>query len=210
MKLMKTKNVARLNFNTFALVSILSVAAVVVGCVTVNVNFPESAVQKASDDYVRDLYRTKEQSKAPKVNPAAGETSGLFHFDGLIASAYADDEPALKLTSPETERIKTKMKNRVPEVIAQKKEGFLGEANNGMLSLRNSDKIKPLLKSKVEAVLTEENADRKALYSEIITSNKLTSSNLPQVKKSFTRSFQAESPSGTWVQSADGAWAQKP
>src|SRR3954470_20952661 len=58
-------------------------------CVTVNVNFPESAVQKATDDYVRDLYRAKEKGKP--AAPAAKKESS-FEMPSLINSAMADDD----------------------------------------------------------------------------------------------------------------------
>lgn len=45
-------------------VIVFCVSFMLSGCVTVNVNFPEGAVQKAADDYVRELYRAKEKSMA--------------------------------------------------------------------------------------------------------------------------------------------------
>lgn len=195
------------NFVIFSVMTLISSA--VVGCVTVNVNFPESAVQKASDDYVRDIYRSKEQSRAPKASPSPStSTSSFIHFEGLISTAYAS-ESSLKLDSPKMDQIKDKMRARVPEIITQKKEGVVGESNDALLVIRDADKVKPLLKKKVETLVKEENIDRENLYSEIVHANNLSSNNLPQVKRSFTRSFQAESPSGTWVQAQDGTWSQK-
>jgi len=43
-----------------ALITLGSLAA----CITVNVNFPESAVQRAADDFVRDLYKSSENKVA--------------------------------------------------------------------------------------------------------------------------------------------------
>lgn len=198
-------NVIRPNFKMIAGALVVA-TALIAGCVTVNVNFPESAVQKATDDYVRDLYRTKEQSKV-KSSPTPAGTSSSIQFS-FISSAYAND--VFTLTSAETNNIKSKMKSRIGDIINQKKEGYLGETNEGTLVIRDASKVKPLLKKKVEDLVRDENADRQALYAEIVKENKLSTNNLGQVKKSFTRSFQAESPSGTWVQSLEGAWSQKP
>jgi uncharacterized protein YdbL (DUF1318 family) len=207
--------VTRLNFKAVLICVGVSLAA---ACVTVNVNFPESAVQKASDDYVRDLYRSKEQSKSttPKTSPTpVGDSALLFvpsihtgALNFLIPTAEAG-EPSFNMNSPKLDAIKEKMKANIGEVIDQKKAGALGETNNGHLVLHDSSKLAPLLKKKIENLVDADNAQRENLYSEIVSSNHLAEDALVSVRKSFSRSFQAESPSGTWVQGVDGSWAQK-
>jgi uncharacterized protein YdbL (DUF1318 family) len=198
----------RSKFSLFFLVFSLAV-----GCVTVNVNFPEGAVQKASDDYVRDLYRTKEQSKAsPKATAPPVDDSAFLSpreiLNHIVPSALADD--SFNMSSARLEDLKQKMKVNVPDVIAQKRAGVLGETSEGKLSIHDSSKLKPLLKKKIQDIVKEDNQLRDSLYSEVVRSNHLPSNSLSAVKKSFARSFQAESPSGTWVQSETGTWAQKP
>ncbi len=204
-------NAIRLNFN-FACASLILPGLLLTSCVTVNVNFPESAVQKATDDYVRDLYRTKEQSKpgAPKAATSpAGSTSFNFKFLNFIPSAEAADQ-SFNLSSPKIETIKGKMKVSVPDVLEYKKSGVLGETNEGRLVIRDASKLKPLLKKRVEDLVEVENQNRNQLYDEVIQANPLAKGNTVAVKKSFARSFQSESPSGTWVQSENDSWAQKP
>ena len=200
---------------TFFVIASLVFAASLAACVTVNVNFPESAVQEATDDYVRDIYRTKEQGKSPTAKPSphsgasAGATSSSSALSfSMIASSYAD--VSFNLTSAKTESIKGKMKARVPEIIEQKRAGVLGETKSGLLTIRDASKLKPLLKKRVEDFVKEENNDRDGLYAEIVQANHLGSNNLNSVQASFARSFQSESPSGTWVESPSGAWSQKP
>jgi len=182
--------------------------AVIGGCVTVNVNFPESAVQKATDDYVRDLYRSKEQSKTPKATPTP-KVSDTVSFPNFILPSANAAEASFHLRSAKTETIKARMRGRVSEIISYKKQGLIGESNDGMLVIHDPSKVKPLLKKKLESFVKAENADRESLYGEIAESNHLSSSNVAQMRKSFTRSFQAESPSGTWVQASDSTWSQK-
>ncbi len=96
------------------------------------------------------------------------------------------------------------------EVIEQKKAGVLGESNDGKLVLKDASKLKKLLQTKVENLVKAENADRTELYKEVLSANKLPATKLKNIETSFSRSFQAESPSGTWLESADGVWSQKP
>jgi len=204
---------SKLNFGGISFLVLFGLT--LAGCVTVNVNFPESAVQKASDDYVRDLYRTKEQGHLTTPTSTATPTSGAVFsfpqhiFSAVIATAEAQ-EPTFNMSSPKIDSIKVKMKANVPDVIEQKKAGTLGENQQGKLMLHNSGALKPLLKKKLEDLVHNENQLRDSLYAEVMSSNHLPANSAPAVRKSFARSFQAESPSGTWIENADGSWTQKP
>jgi uncharacterized protein YdbL (DUF1318 family) len=180
------------------------------GCVTVNVNFPESAVQKATDDYVRDLYRAKEKGKVTTPGQEQGTTSASkvsssFTF-ALVSEAYADD---FKVQSAKADAIKARLRSRLDDLIAQKRSGAIGETNDGKLVLKDT-KLPPLLQKKVKQLIDSDNADRMDLYKEVAHLNGLGSDGLATVEKSFARSFQSLSPSGTWIQSSDGSWTQKP
>jgi uncharacterized protein len=199
-------------------------ASAVIGCVTVNVHFPESDVQRATDEFVRELYRAKTKGKTESgTEPAAAEptapespassappkdTSSLF--DLLLPSAYADETTSLSavhLDSVETKRIKGSMAERLEEILKYKRAGILGETNDGQLKIQGDPK---LLKGVIQKLVQTENADRSALYSETVRSNTAAKLKQDTLKKGFAHSFQSESPSGTWVQEADGKWSQKP
>ena len=207
MKFLKSNAIHQKYKSTLLLLTISFLSS----CVTVNVNFPESAVQKASDDYVRDLYRTKEQTKSPDktLNPKASATpivESALNF--LFPIAFA--EPVLKMDSPKIGLIKAKMQDNVSDIIAQKKEGILGETSDGHLILREPKNIKPLLKSKIENLVRDENKSRDDLYAELVTYNHLGPTSRAGVGKTFARSFQSESPAKTWIQDVESnAWSQK-
>lgn len=174
-------------------------------CVTVNVNLPESAVQQASDDYVKELYKEKEKGKvAPSPAPSIKASLTLFESEVLAA------EVVLRVDSAKTKSIQQKQAARLDEVSAQKRGGVLGENNEGLVELRNKEKIKPLLLKKLEKLVADENEDRMDLYQEVLKQNSVSKNNLKTVQKSFSRSFQDLSPEGTWIQGEDGQWSQKP
>lgn len=179
------------------------------GCVTVNVQFPESAVQKASDDYVRDIYRAKERSKSPNGEPSPTASPATGAAWSFFTEARADDD-IFKMDSDKALAIKDRLKARVEEVINLKRSGAIGETNDGRLVIKEAGKLKKLQAKKAEKVVADENKDRDELYDEILRINGLQAARLKSVQKNFSRSFQAESPSSTWVESTDGKWAQKP
>lgn len=192
----------------FKLGLVLATAA----CVTVNVNFPESAVQKATDDYVRELYRAKEKGKGTQPEPSTpkSETQSLNLLS--ISAAHAEEAPAFKVNSEKSRQIRDRLASRLDDVLAQKRTGVLGETKDGMLELREPEKLKAkkLLLKKLEKIVSDENADRKELYEDTLKSNGMQPNRLKDIQRSFARSFQAESPSGTWVQDSEGSWARKP
>ena len=170
-------------------------------CVTVNVNFPENAAQSATDDYVRDLYRTKEHGKTPPV-------TRFFHTFTWIAEANAADGD-FRVDTDKANKIKESLRARVDEILDQKKAGILGESMDGLLILKNPGALKSLLLKKTEKLVAAENKDRDELYEEVLNANKLPLTQIKKVARSFARSFQGESPSGTWIQAADESWSQK-
>jgi uncharacterized protein YdbL (DUF1318 family) len=225
MKTTKTTRTASPLFFSAALAASL-VTTANVACVTVNVNFPEATVQKATDDYVRDLYRAKEKGRTPSPGgtasdpaasgvkpsskPSASKGSG---FDSLfISSAYAAPatEANFKVATDKSAAIHDKLASRLDKVLDGKRSGNLGESNDGYLAVDPGGNAKPLLKKSLQPLADAENKDRKELYEEIQRANNLPKSRIVDIQKSFARSFQAESPSGTWAQDAEGKWAQKP
>lgn len=182
------------------------IAVGVAGCVTVNVNFPEGAVQKATDDYVKDLYRAKEQT-APVEKETKSKTGSSFLWF-VIDTAKADGF-AMKVESPKVKEIQGRQAQRIGKIDQFKKEGIIGECSEGLLVIYKEETLKPLQKKVVDTLIKEENSDRNMLYEEILKINSMNSSMLSQVQKSFFNSFKMVSPAGTWLK-VDGQWEKKP
>lgn len=177
-------------------------------CMTlnVNVNFPESAVQQATDDYVRDLYRAKEKGKTPAAIPTSKPAPKKVSLS-LVSVAWA--EPVFRVKSAKALDIRDKLAANLNEVLAQKRTGVLGETNDGKLEIRDPQNQKKLFLKKLQRLVDEENSARDELYEEVVHSNGLPAERLKNVRESFARSFQSESPAGTWIQDAEGNWTQK-
>jgi uncharacterized protein YdbL (DUF1318 family) len=199
------------------------------------VNFPESTVQKATDDYVKDLYKAKEKSRGtdqsvkktppkpmPDSGPGAGgpgtgdtdpakpdtgaPTSWLDRFDLVSSAMAAEADVVFSTSTPKATDLQAKMAAKLNDVESQKQAGNIGEGGDGMLVVKAKQ---PLLVKKLEALVKEQNGFREELYDEIRSANKMPKSRLADIKKSFARSFQKHSPSGTWIQDAAGSWSQK-
>lgn len=194
--------------NTVRIAAVALALSTAMGCVTINVNFPEGAAQKASDDFVKELYRARDR-KDGGAEPAATPTpSAQQWWHGLIlAEAWAED--AFKVSSPKITALRDRLAKRLDEMLAHKRAGYIGEDNVGLLIVKDPAAVKPMLLPKVKKLVADENTDRADLYAEIARINGLKPAAMKDLGRTFGHSFQAESPAGTWIQADNGDWKQK-
>lgn len=95
--------------------------------------------------------------------------------------------------------IKTRMRERLPKIIALKQAGVLGESNTGFLAVR---KPNPEAKALAEA----ENGDRWTVYRAIAKQQK-TTPELVAKRRGIQNSQNAAK--GEWIQDSAGNWLQK-
>jgi len=182
-------------------------------CITVNVNFPEAAVQQASDSYVEQLYKLKEgadKSKAAPTTSTSQTKKGASHkvispWQFFIPSAYAVDE--FKVQSELITQIQKREVGRLHQMERFKSDGLIGENNKGLLVVRGEPKA--LQKKRIQDLINEENTDRELLYREVLRINGMSSAQISTIVNNFAQSFQSKSPKGTWIQSSGGQWSRK-
>jgi uncharacterized protein YdbL (DUF1318 family) len=202
----ENKWIARPRLSKFSISGLLLISASlgITGCVTVNVNIPEGAVQQASDDYVRELYEAKEKGK----NPNAPATPGAGSKQPTPVASPSGETRVVKTDSPEILKIKDRMKARRPALKTAKEAGLLGETKDGMLVLKGNPAADQL--EGIKKIISDENKDRTALYKEILSQNGMSKAHLTTIENQFAHTFQKYSPSNTWMQDDDGSWSQKP
>jgi uncharacterized protein YdbL (DUF1318 family) len=191
--------------------------AVTASCITVNVNFPESAVQAAANDFVKDLYKEpqatvgtgaadaakesdavksnvkkaskKKAAKVPATAPAPAATEPTtMLFDWLVTPAFAQE---LNTNTPKANEIRERMRARVEQIRAAKQKGAVCETSDALLVAKD-----PSMKALVKA----ENADRDALYEEIASTNHITDRGQTKIRRHFAAAFHEHSPPGTCFQ----------
>ncbi len=217
---MRTKNLsAHRSFKSIALFICVAIA----GCVTVNVNFPESAVQRAADSFVKDLYQpapaapqvdaavgsaqvknsvkkvSKKKSTNAPANPVpsapvkAGTEPSTWLISFGLAEAYAQE---INTSSPKAATIKARMKDRVAEISLWKAKGAVCETADGMLVFKHPEKAGAAAGA-VTKLVKAENDDRDALYAEIQDTNKITDRKQTRIRSIFSAAFKENSPAGT-------------
>lgn len=176
---------------------------VVFGCITVNVNFPESAVQRAADDFVDDLYGSPEEEKKPSKRPSTSWWSGELFASALAADINAPGrEP--KFRTPNTKKYIDQLKARRKELNKLKEAGVVGETIDGDLAIKDSKNTTPEIKKFVD----EENRIREKLFETVAEDNQMGRSGIKSIRGKMSKALQRRSPKGTWIEDENG-WSKK-
>jgi hypothetical protein len=195
----------------------LAVAVAVAGCVTVNVNFPESAVQKAADDFVGDLYKptastnqidqdTKADAdseaaavkssvkrKHKKAPAAASGAPTTLHITFGMTAAFAQE---LNTHTPKADKIKEELRPLVPEIEKWKGKGAICETTDALLVLTHPDMAGAEAPA-VAKLAKHVNELREQLYDEIASANNIQDRSHKVIRKTFATAFKEHSPAGT-------------
>jgi uncharacterized protein YdbL (DUF1318 family) len=177
-----------------------------VSCVTVNIYFPAAAIQKAADEIVEDVRKTPEQK--PEQKPEKSSLLERFRFLRL-GPTEAHAQVDLNVSTPAIRALRASMANRFPQLQPLYGKNAVGEANNGFVVARDTAALSLKEKADVNRLVDQENADRRALYAEIIRANSLDAARQGEVQRLFANSWRDKSSPGWWIQQDGGQWVRK-
>ncbi len=207
-------------------------AVVVLGCVTINVYFPEAEIKDLSkqiEDAVQKQAEKDAQQKSAEPGatttptpppttpppekspgapaPRASLLDGLF---GITPAFAAEAVPAPEVTSPAIRKIIESRAARVGDINKYKAAGVIGENNKALLEVRNLDAL-PDLKARadVQKLVRAENADREELFKEMAVAKGVDLSQLPKIREAYAGTLRDNARPGDWIQMPDGTWKQK-
>ena len=196
-------------------VFLTSLAVALVGCVTINVYFPEAAAQKAADQFIGNVLDDAGQpvTPAPKQpKPGAdshGQQPSAMLFDLLIPAAYAADTPNISVQSGAIDAIRARTHERFQGALgALLDSGAVGFTSDGMVAVRDATKVPLDQRAQANATVADENRDRTALYREIANANNHPEWE-PQIRATFAKGWIEKARAGWYYQDAAGAWQRK-
>lgn len=163
--------------------------------------------------------------KAPEVHITGEKTAlerevvGTYHEmeedTWMIASTRSTKGEGDVKISPEKKKVFEALREQKfnkDDIEEFKKEGYIGEDNQGLIQVRPSEKIKSdsELTNLIQAIVQEENRDREIIMGRVIELNdSLKKSNRQEILNIFARMNQENSIKGTWIQKGDGSWIKK-
>jgi uncharacterized protein len=187
----------------------------VAACVTINVYFPAAAADKAADQTIDKIMKGGEASSPQGyLVPNVGDEHGvvLLALDRLLSVAVpvanAQGAESLDVSSPAITQITNSMSARFGQLEKFFASGAVGLTVNGNVEVRDLNAVALPDRATVKRLVTEDNADRAQLYSEMAKAN-----NHPEweadIRKSFARRWVAKAKAGWYYQGDDGSWKQK-
>jgi len=177
----------------------------------VNIYFPAAAIQKAADQIVDDVRGAPEPTPEPKPGQTPDRKSGIEWFRVVAIGVTAAHAAAVdvNVSTPAIRALKESMAARFPQLQPLYGKGAVGETNNGLVTVRDTGALSLKEKADVNRLVSEENRDRTALYTEIIRANNIDMGTLPEVQRIFANSWRGKSAPGWWIQHDNGQWAKK-
>ena len=195
--------------------ALLGVLLLLSACVTINVYFPAAEAQQAADRIIQGVYG--EESAAPGEQPATppesrrhtpGETRPLYIglLEWLVSPAQAAAD--INIQSPAVRALRASMEARFAQLKPFYQAGSVGMTNNGLVEVRDLNAVALRERKAVNALVADENRDRKALYAEIARANGHPEWE-GEIRAIFAERWIANAPAGWWYQDARGQWTQK-
>ena len=114
----------------------------------------------------------------------------FFIFASLIIGEVSADSNLTK-----------RMKARLADIMEAKSKGSIGESVDGLLLVRDKK-----VSSKVEKLVTAENADRNSLFKILA---KQTGGDTKLVAKKFAKGVASRAKKGHWFKNPEGNWISK-
>ncbi|TNG00935.1 MAG: DUF1318 domain-containing protein [Gammaproteobacteria bacterium] len=195
--------------------SLFSMILLLTSCVTINVYFPAAAAEKAADRIIEDVLGKDYKKGVPPENPSgsleglSGQTTRFLVtlLDWVISDAHAAGAD-INVSSPAINKLKASMQKRHQKLSGFYKAGAIGFGANGLVATRDASAVGLRERGELKKLLSQENRDRNALYSEIARVNGHPEWE-KQIRETFARRWVANARSGWYYQDKGGAWHQK-
>ena len=180
---------------------IFSLFVLIIACVTINIYFPEAAVQKTAEEIVDEVRKSEEEGKKKQEMDIVQTSFSLF------PTAYAQEEE--RVSSPKIRALKESLKEKEPLLRPFFDQGNIGEANDGFIQIRSEDNLSLKEKADVRRLAKDVNGNRESLYTEVAKALSIEESQIPRIQKIFAKSWIENSRLGWWIQNDDGDWIRK-
>jgi hypothetical protein len=202
----------RVKFLAVAFLFVIASCAVI----TVNIYFPEKDVKEAYKTLEKELMGTDVK---PDENKPAGSPESSIRFE-LVTSAFAqeaglsDKIAEIVRRMPDVVNAYKEMGARVTDIDRLRDSGAVGEANNGLLVMREGT-----LTAADQKLVDMENDDRRTVMMgmtrAIIRVNRVQENEaniqqvMPQAVEQFASLRRDAAKKDWWIQDANGNWARK-
>ena len=130
-------------------------------------------------------------------------------FSLVVGDASAAETQAnLRIDTPAIAALRTSLRDRHKQLLPLYESGAVGLTRDGNIGLRDANAVPLAQRAQVNALITEGNQDRAALYREIARANGRPEWE-NEIRATFAQRWIERSPSGWYYQDPNGAWVRK-
>lgn len=179
-------------------------------CVTINIYFPAAAAEKVADEIIKDIQDNDQDKVSPQSSLPSKTPSFYLWLDRVVAVIFPSAEAAeadLSIDSAPIRKLRATMESRFASLKVFYQAGVIGIQEDGLLTIRDPDKVALKDKNKVNKLVAAENADRNQLYQVIAEANGHPEW-AGQIKSTFAERWVKNAQIGWWYRAA-GTWKQK-
>lgn len=175
----------------------------VISCLTINIYFPEAAVQKTAEEIVDEVRESEsEEESNKKLEKDVSQASF-----SLVPVAYAQQEETV--STPRIRAIKQSLREKESLLLPFFQKGNIGEANDGFIQIRTENGLSLKEKADLRRLTKDVNRDREDLYREVATALNIDQNQIPRIQKIFAKRWIENSRTGWWIQKENGQWERK-
>ena len=194
--------------------AVLAFLGVLAACVTVNIYFPASKVEKTAEKFVDEVYMDKKDSPPPeqKEKPRSMNDGGIFDVLTRLAwlgPATAHAEEATTVSNAAIRALKEQIGKRHQELLPYYKQGQVGITKDGFLEVRSTGGLGLPQVAALKRLVDADNAARRELYEEVAKALNLQPDHVAQVRQIFAKQWRDKAQAGWSIQADDGKWGSK-
>ncbi len=187
--------------------AILICLTVVIACVTVNIYFPAAEIQRAAEEIVEEARPEQQEKEGGSLKPIRHRW--LATMLRILRPGIAFAQVDINISTPAIRNLRASLTSRFGSLKGFYSRGSLGENKRGYVEIRDESGLGLKEKGDLRRLAGAENADRKALYLEILRANNLDTQFLSEVEKIFANNWKSKAVPGSWIQSDDDKWRRK-
>jgi uncharacterized protein YdbL (DUF1318 family) len=194
--------------------SVLTVLAIIAGCVTVNIYFPAAKVEKTAEKIVDEVYKEKTEppSQEPAGKPHSFNERDIIHSIARLARfgpEQAAAEEATTVSNAAIRGLKDQIGQRHQELLPYYRQGQVGIDKDGFLEVRGTGGLGLPQVASLKRLVSADNAARRQLYEEVAKALNLKPNQVSQVQKIFAKQWRDKAEAGWAVQADNGQWGRK-
>jgi uncharacterized protein len=187
-------------------------------CVTINVYFPAAAAEQAADKIIEGVWgsdqapgKPRQDSKPPQQSQLQRNSATLLavaaHVLEVLVPTARAAEADLNIATPAIRQLTQSMEARHAQLKQYYDSGAVGLTGNGLIELRDLNKVPLPERTQARKLVSDENTDRNSLYREIAVAN-----GHPEweadIRSTFAQRWTQRAATG-WYYNDGSGWKQK-